>query len=77
MIDEIQLSAGERQWLLAIERSPMTKPVAEESVPPQVRDSLIEKQLVQWKYGFLEVALLEITSRGETEAQRLRALQAA
>ena len=78
MTDEMKLDPGERQWLLAIERGPMTKSAADGSVPAQIRDSLIDKKLVQWKYGFLEVALLEITSRGQAEAQRLRAtMQAA
>ena len=72
MIDEIELDAGERQWLIAIHGSPMTKSTADSRVPTAVRDSLIAKELVQWKFGFLEVALLETTSRGAEAVQRLR-----
>ncbi len=76
MTDEIELNAGERQWLLTIDQSPMTKATAGR-VPAAIRDSLIEKQLVQWKYGFLEVALLETTPRGEEQVLRLRSEAAA
>lgn len=77
MIEEIELDAGERQWLLTIDASPMTKATAENRVPAAVRDSLIAKDLVQWKFGFLEVALLETTARGAETVQRMRETKAA
>ena len=72
MIDEVELDASERHWLLALDRGPLTKATADDSVPATTRDSLIEKKLAQWKYGVLEVVLLELTARGAMEARRLR-----
>ncbi len=77
MTDDIALNAGERQWLIAIDSSPMTRATAEKRVPAAVRDSLLEKTLVQWKLGFLEVALLETTVHGAEAVQRMRADAAA
>lgn len=77
MTDKIELDAGEREWLLAIDGSPMTRTTADHRVPAAVRDSLIAKNLVQWKLGFLEVALLETTASGSEAVQRMRAHAAA
>ncbi len=77
MIDDIALNAGERQWLLAIDGSPMTRATAEKRVPAAIRDSLIAKNLAHWKLGFLEVALLETTASGAEAVQRMRADAAA
>ena len=77
MIDDIELNAGERQWLLTIHGSPMTKATADHRMPQAVRDSLIAKNLVQWKFGFLDVALLETTASGSEAVQRMQAHAAA
>lgn len=77
MLEEFELDASERQWLLAIDKEPLTKDIADKRVPKQIRDALIEKKLVHWKAGYLDVALLQSTSRGEVAARRLRTATAA
>jgi hypothetical protein len=73
MQDVHELSPDEQKWLLTLSRTPMVRPVAETSVPDQVRDSLIRKQLLTWKAGFLDVTLLEATPEGVMKSQYLQA----
>jgi hypothetical protein len=71
MHETAPLTPEERQWLEAIDREPMTRAAAD-AIPERTRQSLIDRQLVHWKVGYLEVALLETTDRGANEVARKR-----
>jgi hypothetical protein len=64
MTDVARLTSEERQWLQTVNRGPIVRPSAESAVPAPVLESLLEKRLVRWRYGFAAVSLLVATERG-------------
>jgi hypothetical protein len=70
--EAVELSIKERHWLLSISDGPLTKAAAERNVPKRMRQILIEKGLICWRTGFLDVTLLEVTPLGEREVRRLK-----
>ena len=64
MGDFARLTNEERQWLQTMSRGPLVRLSAERRVPAPVLESLLEKRLVKWKYGFAAVSLLVLTGRG-------------
>lgn len=67
MADSLDLTTGERQWLLAISRGPLSKAAIDRSLPKAILESLIDKRLVRWSIG-----LLEVTSIGMATAESMR-----
>ena len=69
MNDSRALTSGEKQWLLAISRGPITQAAAERSIPIGILDHLIAKRLVAW-----QTDLLAITTKGQSAVALLRSL---
>lgn len=70
------LNPQEREWLLAIDAEPLTQLAVDERVPVSVQRSLLVKRLVEWRTGFLDIALLVATNRGAAQVRQLRAIEA-
>ena len=70
------LNPQEREWLLAIDAQPLTQLSVDERVPAPVQRSLLFKRLVEWRTGYLDIALLVVSNRGAAQARHLRAMDA-
>jgi len=70
------LNPQEREWLLAIDAQPLTQLSVDERMPAPVQRSLLFKRLVEWRTGYLDIALLVVTNRGAAQARHLRAMEA-
>jgi hypothetical protein len=70
------LNPQEREWLLAIDAQPLTQLSVDERMPTPVQRSLLFKRLVEWRTGYLDIALLVATNRGAAQARHLRAMEA-
>lgn len=70
------LNPQEREWLLAIDAEPLTQLAVDERVPVAIQRSLLVKRLIEWRAGFLDIALLVVTDRGAAQSRHLRAIDA-
>ena len=66
------LSEEERSALLAVAEQPMLQQAVDERISARAQRALLFKRLIEWRQGYLDVAVLAVTDRGAAQARRLR-----